>query len=186
MLANELLNGRASTPSRLLKSPGPTATELEALLQTAMRVPDHGKLAPWRFVVVQGDARHRLSEIIVARRKNIEPEVTTEALEKDAMRFLHAPVIVVVIAGLSLDHKIPEVEQSASASAVCMQLLNAAFAANFGAQWLTGWPAYDAAITAALGLTANENVSGFIHIGNTDKAVPERPRPNLSEKLSYF
>ena len=160
--------------------------ELQALLQSAMRVPDHGKLAPWRFVVVQGDARQRLSEIIIARRKSIEPEVAPEALEKDAMRFLHAPVIIVVIASLSLGHKIPALEQTASASAVCMQLLNAAFAANFGAQWLTGWPAYDATIAAALGLQANESVSGFIHVGNTDTAVPERPRPNLSEKLSYF
>ena len=186
MLAIELLNARASTPSRLLKAPGPTAAELQALLQTAMRVPDHGKLAPWRFLLVQGDARQRLSEIIVARRKSIEPEIATDALEKDATRFLHAPVIVVVIASLSPGHKIPEVEQSASAAAVCMQLLNAAFAANFGAQWLTGWPAYDAVIAASLGLNANESVSGFIHIGSTDTAPAERPRPNLSEKLSVF
>lgn len=186
MDATALLNGRASTPSRLLKEPGPSASELQAMLQSAMRVPDHGKLAPWRFVVVQGDARKRLSEIIIDRRKSVEPEVAQEALEKDALRFLHAPVIVVVIASLSPGHKIPVAEQSASASAVCMQLLNAAFAANFGAQWLTGWPAYDAVITAALGLSANENVSGFIHIGSSDALASERPRPNLSEKLKHF
>jgi len=186
MLANELLNARASTPSRLLKSPGPNALELQTLLQSAMRVPDHGKLAPWRFVVVQGDARQRLADIVVARRNSSEPEVTPEALAKDAMRFLHAPVIVVVIASLSLGHKIPEVEQAASASAVCMQLLNSAFAANFGAQWLTGWPAYDAVIASELGLNANEKVAGFIHIGSTDTRAPERPRPALSEKLKYF
>lgn len=186
MLAAELLNARASTPSRLLKSPGPTELELQELLRTAMRVPDHGKLAPWRFLVVQGDARQRLSEMIVARRKSMEPEVATDALEKDAQRFLHAPVIVVVIASLSPGHKIPEVEQIASASAVCMQLLNAAFSANFGAQWLTGWLAYDAVIAASLGLKANETVSGFIHIGSTDTLALERPRPHLSAKLSYF
>lgn len=186
MDATALLNGRASTPSRLLKSPGPSAPELQALLQSAMRVPDHGKLAPWRFVVVQGDARQKLSDIVVARRKSTEPEVATNALEKDAMRFLHAPVIVVVIASLSPGHKIPEVEQRASASAVCMQLLNAAFAANFGAQWLTGWPAYDAEVAAALGLTANESVSGFIHMGSSDTGSAERTRPDLSVKLSYF
>lgn len=156
------------------------------MLQSAMRVPDHGKLAPWRFIVVQGDARQRLSEIIVARRKSVEPDVAQEALEKDAMRFLHAPVIVVVIASLSPGHKIPLVEQSASASAVCMQLLNAAFAANFGAQWLTGWPAYDAVIAETLGLGANEIISGFIHIGSSDAFASERPRPNLSEKLNYY
>ena len=116
----------------------------------------------------------------------MEPEIASDALEKDAMRFLYAPVIVVVIASLSPGHKIPEVEQSASASAVCMQLLNAAFAANFGAQWLTGWPAYDTVIAAALGLSANESVSGFIHIGSSDTATPERPQPNLSEKLRVF
>lgn len=186
MLAHELLATRASTPSRLLKSPGPSALELQTLLQTAMRVPDHGKLTPWRFVVVQGDTRQGLADVIVARRKSIEPEVAPEALEKDAMRFLHAPVIVVVIASVSLGHKIPAVEQTASASAVCMQLLNAAFAANFGAQWLTGWPAYDAVIGAALGLRVDESISGFIHIGSTDTLAPERPRPSLSDKLNYF
>ena len=186
MLAYELLTARASTPSRLLKSPGPNATELQALLQSAMRVPDHGKLAPWRFVVVQGHARQRLADLIVARRKSIEPEVTAEALEKDGMRFLHAPLIVVVIASLSLGHKIPDTEQTASASAVCMQLLNAAFAANFGAQWLTGWAAYDLVVIRALGLGANEHISGFIHIGSADAPASERPRPALSEKLSYF
>lgn len=156
------------------------------LLQSAMRVPDHGKLAPWRFVVIQGDARQRLADMIVVRRKSVEPDVTAQALEKDALRFLHAPVIVVVIASLSAGHKIPEAEQTASASAVCMQLLNAAFAAHFGAQWLTGWAAYDAVITASLGLRANEHISGFIHIGSTDTAAPDRTRPPLSEKLSHF
>ncbi len=185
MLANELLSGRASTPSRLLKAPGPNTQELQALLQLAMRVPDHGKLAPWRFLVVQGDARQRLADTVVARRKRVEPQVAEEALAKDASRFTQAPVIVTVIASLSLGHKIPEVEQLASASAVCMQLLNAAFAANFGAQWLTGWPAYDAVITTELGLNANEKIAGFIHIGSTETPAPERSRPNLSGKLIF-
>ncbi len=185
MLATELLNARVSTPSRLLKAPGPSIPELQDLLQIAMHVPDHGKLAPWRFFVVQGDARQRLANIVVARRTSIEPQVAAEALDKDAKRFLHAPVIVVVIASLSLGHKIPEIEQMASASAVCMQLLNAAFAANFGAQWLTGWPAYDAVIASELGLKVNEKVAGFIHIGSTDAPAPEHPRPKLSEKISF-
>ena len=163
MLANELLNRRASTSSRLLKIPGPSALELQALLECAMRVPDHGKLTPWRFLVVQGDARQRLADAVVARRNSIEPQVAEEALAKDASRFTHAPVIVTVIASLTPGHKIPEVEQMASASAVCMQLLNAAFAANFGAQWLTGWPAYDAVIASELGLKANEKIAGFIN-----------------------
>ena len=185
MLANELLNRRASTSSRLLKAPGPSALELQALLQCAMRGPDHGKLTPWRFLVVQGDARQRLADAVVARRNQIEPQVAEDALAKDALRFMHAPVVVTVIASLSLGHKIPEVEQMASASAVCMQLLNAAFAANFGAQWLTGWPAYDAVIASELGLKANEKIAGFIHIGSADAPAAERSRPNLSEKLSF-
>lgn len=185
MLATELLNRRASTSSRLLKEPGPSALELQALLQCAMRVPDHGKLTPWRFLVVQGDARQRLADAVVARRTRIEPQVAEEALAKDLLRFMHAPVVVTVIASLSLGHKIPEVEQMASASAVCMQLLNAAFAANFGAQWLTGWPAYDAVIASELGLKVNESVAGFIHIGSADAPAAERPRPNLSDKLRF-
>ncbi len=186
MLASELLRQRGSTPSRLLKAPGPDAGQLDALLTQAMRVPDHGKLAPWRFIVVQNQARQRLSDILVATRQLIEPSVSVEALEKDAQRFMHAPVIVVVVATLTPKHKIPEVEQAASSAAVCMQLLNAAFAAGFGAQWLTGWAAYDPRIANALGLNSAEQISGFIHIGSTDAAIIARPRPSLNDKLSAF
>jgi nitroreductase len=186
MVASELLNLRSSTPSRLLKAPGPDAAQLNDLLMQAMRVPDHGKLAPWRFIVVQNQARQRLSELLVATRQVIDPNAGAEALAKDAQRFLHAPVIVVVVAILTAAHKIPEIEQAASAAAVCMQLLNAAFAAGFGAQWLTGWAAYDAHIANALGLRNGEQISGFIHIGSTDAAAIERQRPALRDKISHF
>jgi nitroreductase len=186
MDALALLQTRSSTSSRLLRAPGPTTEQLRAMLTLAMRVPDHGKLAPWRFVVIQGAARQRLADALVARRKVIEPGVGAEALEKDAGRFLHAPVIVSVISMRTLNHKIPEVEQAASASAVCMQLLNVAHAFGFGAQWLTAWAAYDREIQVTLGLSALEHIAGFIHIGDCEQLASERVRPALSDKLAFF
>jgi nitroreductase len=186
MDALTLLQKRSSTSSRLLRAPGPTSEQLTSMLTLAMRVPDHGKLTPWRFVVIQGSARQRLADALVARRKAIEPEVGAEALEKDAGRFLHAPVIVAVIGIRTPNHKIPELEQAASASAVCMQLLNAAHSFGFGAQWLTAWAAYDRDILAVLGLSALEHIAGFIHIGACEQLASERARPALADKLTFF
>jgi nitroreductase len=186
MLALELLQTRSSTPSRLLQAPGPTRTQLEQMLELAMRVPDHGKLTPWRFVLIAGDARQQLSELLVERFLALKADSPPEAIDKERQRFLFAPCIVAVIASITPAHKIPESEQHASASAVCMQLLNAAQALGFGAQWLTAWAAYDAMIKARLGLTTNEHIAGFIHIGSSATKPIERTRPALAEKLSSF
>jgi nitroreductase len=180
----QLLRSRASVSSRLLQAPGPNADELAQLLNIAMRVPDHGKLTPWRFLLIQEEARQRTSDRLCARKLALEPGIGVEALEKERLRFLHAPVIVVVIAQISKPHKIPEIEQRLSAGAVCMQLLNAAAASGFAGQWLTGWAAYDADIAEFLGLAENESVAGFIHLGHSTHAAPERPRPSLADKLS--
>ena len=182
----QLLSSRASVSSRLLLPPGPNADELAQLLNIAMRVPDHGKLAPWRFLLIQGDARQRVSERLCARKLVLEPESSADGLEKERQRFLHAPVIVVVITHITKPHKIPEVEQLLSAGAVCMQLLNAAAAQGFAGQWLTGWAAYDPDIAQFLGLRQHEAIAGFIHLGHSESAPPERPRPLLADKLSSF
>lgn len=178
------LASRSSTPSRLLLAPGPSSDELAQLLTIAMRVPDHGKLAPWRFLVIEDDARLRMSERLCARKLILEPEVSSEALEKERLRFLHSPCIVVVIAQTTKLHKIPEGEQLMSAAAVCMQMLNAAAAMGFASQWLTGWAAYDLSIAEFLRLNSNESVAGFIHLGHSNAAPVERSRPALADKLS--
>lgn len=182
----EALASRASTPSRLLAEPGPDRPALEAMLALALRVPDHGKLTPWRFLVIEGAAREAMSALLVRRFLEREPAATEAAIAKERQRFLHAPVIVTVIAKTTPGHKIPVQEQLLSAGTVCFQLLLAAQAHEFGAQWLTGWAAYDAEIARALGLSTQESVIGFIHLGTAREAGPERPRPALTDHLSWW
>jgi len=154
------------------------------MLQAAVRVPDHGKLVPFRFLRIQGEARHALGEALLARALELDPHASAAALEKDRARFLHAPLIVTVIARLDADHKVPEQEQLLTAGCVCFTLLQAAQALGFGAQWLTGWAAYDATIRGILGVRAEEKIAGFIHIGTARIDAPERDRPDASALLS--
>jgi nitroreductase len=178
------LDSRLSVPSRQLSEPGPDDAVLLRMLQSAVRVPDHGKRVPFRFLRIHGDARHALGEALVARALERDPEAGDAAIDKDRHRFAYAPVIVAVIAKLGPDAKIPESERFSSASCVCFALLQAAQAFGFGAQWLTGWPAYDPAILRMLGLSADERIAGFIHIGTPQLEVPERDRPDPRALLS--
>ena len=179
-----LLNRRRSVPSRLLSDPGPSPEQRRLLLEAAMRVPDHGKLAPWRFLLIAGDARRVLGERLVERARALDENAAPAALDKDRQRFLHAPLVVAVIATPVAGHKIPVVEQLLSSGAVCFALLQAAHAMGFGAQWLTGWAAYDRKVLAGLGLAENEQLVGFIHIGTPTGEAPERLRPALADKCS--
>ena len=171
------LNGRRSVPARQLEAPAPDAAVLERMLAAAVRVPDHGKRVPWRFVRIAGDARAALGEALVARAIERDPDAGAAVLDKDRNRF-HAPLAIAVVARLGPDEKIPEAERFASACCVCFALLMAAQAEGFGAQWLTGWPAYDEAILRLLGLDADERIAGFIHIGTPKIEAPERERPD--------
>jgi nitroreductase len=180
------LRHRRSTPSRLLGPPGPDAGQLRALLECAVRVPDHGKLAPWRFIEIAGDARLALGEFLAARSLQRDPAAAAVVVEKDRARFSHAPLVLVVVARLLAGHKVPEQEQLLSGGALCFQLLLAADALGFGAQWLTGWPAYDPAVAARLGLGPAERVLGFIHLGTAREPVPERERPDAMALLSEW
>jgi nitroreductase len=171
------LNGRRSVPARQLEAPGPDAATLERMLAASVRVPDHGKRVPWRFVRIAGDAREALGEALVARALERDPDTGAAVLDKDRNRF-HAPLAIAVVARLGPDEKIPEAERFASACCVCFALLLAAQAEGFGAQWLTGWPAYDDAILRLLGLAADERIAGFIHIGTPKLEAPERERPD--------
>lgn len=178
------LRRRRSVPSRLLTSPGPDENQLMAMLAEAVRVPDHGKLVPWRFLRIAGDARHALGELLAARSRELDPAAPEAVVEKDRNRFGFAPVIVAVISRPQAGHKVPVQEQLLSGGAVCFALLQAAQALGFGAQWLTGWPAYDGTVTARLGLEPHERVLGFIHIGRAGAETPERVRPDPRDLLT--
>ncbi len=178
------LDARRSVPSRLLGAPGPTHEQLLRLLASAVRVPDHGKLVPWRFLRIAGDARLALGELLAARALERDPATPDAAVEKDRQRFSFAPVVLAVIGSPVAGHKVPLQEQLLSGGAVCFALLQAAQALGFGAQWLTGWPAYDPVVTARLGLEPDETVLGFIHIGTATAEAPERQRPDPLSLLS--
>jgi nitroreductase len=173
-----VLDTRRSVPSKQLGEPGPDHATLLRMLASAVRVPDHGKLVPFRFIRLQGEARHALGDLLAARTLHLQPGAADAVVEKDRARFSHAPVIVTVVARLTPGHKVPEQEQLLTAGSVCFALLQAAQALGFGAQWLTGWMAYDAAVAATLGLSADERVAGFIHIGTPKMEAPERERPD--------
>lgn len=175
---------RHSTPARLLGEPGPDAAQLERILQCAVHVPDHGKLTPWRFLKIQGRSRLLLGELLVARTLELHPAVAAAQLVKERDRFNHAPLIIGVVARLTAGHKVPEQEQLLSGGAVCLSMLLAADALGFGAQWLTGWAAYDPTVCTRLGLGIDERVLGFIHIGTASEPVPDRERPDVQSLLS--
>lgn len=173
-----VLDTRRSVPSKQLGEPGPDHATLLRMLTSAVRVPDHGKLVPFRFIRLQGEARHALGDLLAARTLHVQPDAADAVVQKDRARFSHAPVIVTVVARLTPGHKVPEQEQLLTAGSVCFALLQAAQALGFGAQWLTGWMAYDDAVAATLGLSADERIAGFIHIGTPKMEAPERERPD--------
>lgn len=178
-----LLTSRHSTPSRQLGEPAPDAATLAQLLTAAVRVPDHGKLVPFRLLRIEGDARLALGEFLAARSAQRNPGADA-LIEKDRARFAHAPLIITVIARPQVHPKVPEWEQLLTAGSVCLNLLHAAHALGFGAQWLTAWMAEDRAVASHLGLDDQERIVGFIHIGTPKMAVPDRDRPDVADLLT--
>ena len=177
--ALDFLLTRRSRPAKMLRAPAPDAPTLTRLLTAAARVPDHGKLEPWRFVVIEPAALQRLSELITSRGAALEMDA--DKTMKAAETFAGSPMVVAVVAIEKPSDKIPPIEQLLSAGAVCLSLVNAALAQGFGACWLTGWPAFDRVFLAeGLGLEGHESLAGFVHIGSCDTAPPERPRPDVS------
>jgi nitroreductase len=180
------LDARRSVPPKQLGEPGPDADTLMRLLRSAVRVPDHGKRVPFRFISFSGDARHAFGERLAQRSRERDPEASEAVIEKDRTRFSHAPLVVAVIGRLGPDEKIPESERFSTASCVCFALLQAAQALGYGAIWLTGWLAYDAQVAQWLGLAEHERVVGFVHIGTPKLDAPERERPDPAELLSAW
>ena len=176
---------RRSVPARQLGEPGPDDATLLRMLRSAVRVPDHGKRVPFRFLRIRGAARGKLGEALVSRALELDPNASAAVLDKDRQRFSHAPLVLAVVAVLDpQDDKIPELERLLSAGSVCFALLQAAQALGFGATWLTGWPAYDPAVLRLLGVGADERVVGFVHIGTPAMEAPERERPDPRALLS--
>lgn len=183
--ALSVLDARRSVPARQLGEPGPDDATLLRMLRSAVRVPDHGRRVPFRFLRIRGEARHALGEALAARSRARDPDAGDAVVEKDRQRFSHAPVVIAVIAVLDpQDTKIPETERLLTAGCVCFALLQAAQAMGFGANWLTGWPAYDPEVLRLLGVGGHERVAGFIHIGTPRQEVPERERPDPAALLT--
>jgi len=180
----DFLNARRSTPARQLGEPGPSPEQLDALLSAAIRVPDHGKLQPWRMLLIRGEARQQLGETLARMHRHKEPAIADAQLAKDRERFTFAPLIVAVVARITPGHKTPEQEQLLSAGCVAHNLLLGAHALGFGAQWLTGWAAYDADVAGLFGLSPQERIVAFVHIGTPLEVAPERARPALAEVVS--
>lgn len=176
----DLLLTRRSVKPMTMAAPGPDAAELEIILRAGARVPDHGKLAPWRFILFQGDARAVFGEVLKKRFAEVEPAANEDRLALEASRFMRAPLVIAVISRVVPSTKAPEWEQRLSAGAVCQNMLVAATALGYGTCWLTEWCAFDDGIAASLGLGESEKVAGFIYFGTPTLPKDERERPNLN------
>ena len=180
----DYLSHRLSYPAKVMTGPAPSRAELEPILTAALRVPDHGKLEPWRLVVVERPAMARLAALAEARARELGGDA--EKIDKGRGQFDRGHLAVVVIASPKPSEKIPQVEQLLSAGALCMNILHAATAAGWGANWLTGWVSHDTDFIArAFGCTPTETVAGIIHIATPVSAVQDRPRPDLARVVTY-
>ena len=181
--ALDLLMQRHSTPSRQLGAPAPEGAQLHALLEAAVRVPDHGKLVPFRLIELRGEDRRTFGERLAALAAR-NPALSESKREKERTRYDYAPLVLVVVARVTEGSKVPPIEQHTAAACVAYNLLLGAHALGYGAQWLTGWAAYDRDVAAMLWLADNEHVVGFVHIGTPQIEVPDRERPVVNEVVS--
>lgn len=183
--ALEFLLTRRSRPPRMLGQTAPDAETLRMLLTAAARVPDHGKLEPWRFIVLEAAACKRLADLTQTR--GAELGLDADRIAKAVTGFAEAPLIVAVVASPKAHPMVPEIEQFASAAAVCLSLVNAALAAGWGAVWLTGWRAQDRPfLTQGLQLFPHETVAGYIHIADEARVPPDRPRPDIDTLATWI
>ena len=184
--AIELLKIRRSVKPREMSGPGPSADELDTILTIGARVPDHGKMTPWRFIVFEGDARKKAGDIFakVFCAKNVT--AAADQLDMEKNRFIGAPLVIAVVSKTTAHPKVPAWEQELSAGASTMNIVTAATALGYGANWLTGWFAFDRDVLDGLGLKPDEKLAGFIHIGTPSKAAEDRPRPALSDIVTRF
>lgn len=181
-----LLKTRKSASVKAMGAPGPTPEQLRTILEIAVRVPDHGKLAPWRLIQFEGRAREKFGEIIKARWQELHPEHGEDSLSFQAGLFLRAPTVIVVVSKAGPHVKIPEWEQLLSAGALTQNMLLAAAALGVGAQWNTDWIAYDPGIMKAMGLSETEKIVGVVYFGTPAAALEDRPRPDPESLLTRW
>jgi nitroreductase len=182
----DYLKTRRSVGIGFLKEPGPNAAELDEILRIGTRVPDHGKLAPWRLVMIDGEARRAAGEKLAMIAKANNPALDEASLDIERRQFLPAPLTIGVIFSHKPLAKAPEMEQLLSAGSVCFNLLNAAFALGYAASWVTRWYAFDAGAQQMLGAKGGERFVGFIHIGTPSTTIEDRDRPDLAAIVSRW
>ena len=182
----DLLLRRRSSSAKAMGEPGPSTEQTRQILQAGIRVPDHGKLAPWRFLVFEGEGRAEFGEVLANALTASKSNISEALLRFERGRFLRVPLVIAIISSPQLDKAIPEWEQRLSSGAVCQNMLIAAIALGFGAQWITEWCAYDAGVGKALGLSTDERVTGFLYVGTGREPLSERPRPDLDTLVRYW
>lgn len=182
--ALNLLRSRRSGSAKTMGAPGPSKSQLAEILQSGARVPDHGKLFPWRFIIFEGAGRERFGDVL-AEILEAESE-RSKQIEEERARFLRAPVVVGVVSAAREQIKIPVWEQELSAGAVCQNILIATHAMGFVGNWLTEWYAYHPKVKEKIGLKPGERIAGFIYIGTSTIDLEERPRPEMDKIVEYF
>lgn len=175
----DLLLTRRSGSAKAMTGPGPSPDELRTILTAATRVPDHGKLTPWRFITLEGEARASFGAEMARLFKEKNPSAIDEIVALEARRFERAPTVVIVVSRAEGNAKVPEWEQVLSAGASCMTLSLAAHALGYAASWLTEWPTYDDRVKPVLGLSEKERIAGIIYLGTPAAPLEDRPRPAL-------
>ena len=181
----DLLLSRRSVVANLMEGPAPSAEDLREILEAGMRVPDHGRLVPWRFLLIRGDARHALGQVIGEAFRRDNPDVEEKRVELERKRLARAPVVVAVVSQVDKEAKIPEWEQVLSAGAACQNLLVAALSLGYAAQWLTEWYAYEPLLLDALGVHGDDRIAGFLYIGNA-APLGDRARPEYEDVVSEW
>jgi nitroreductase len=182
----DLLLSRRSGSAKTMTGPGPKPDELRQILAAGTRVPDHGKLAPWRFILFEGDARARFGDLLVDVLRETEPDAGEVRIDMERGRFLRAPLVVAVVSRVVESLKAPEWEQVLSSGAACQNMLIAAHAMGYVGNWITEWYAFDRRVLDKLGLAANERVAGYLYFGTSSAPLEERVRPELDELITHF
>ncbi len=182
--ALQLLKTRRSVLSRNLSTPGPDKQQLQTILEIASRVPDHRKLEPWRFIIIEGNLRKKLGNKFCEIKQN-SCQLTTEQISAEQNRYSHAPTVIVVVFS-PVEHKTPVFEQLLSCGAVCQHINLASSALGFCSQWVTNWCSFDKLAQKELGLEPHESIAGFFHIGTAQCTPNDRQRPDLKTKVSYY
>jgi nitroreductase len=181
-----LLHSRRSGKARDLVLPGPDEPQVMQILQAALRVPDHGKLAPWRFILVGTKRRRALADVIEHAYRADKPQASHAEINAVRAYALEAPTLIAALSTPKMDSHIPLWEQQLSVGAAIQNMLVAAHGLGFAANWLTGWPAYSAAVRAALGGNDTDAIAGFVYIGTASKPLEERPRPDPAQVIGHY